>query len=833
MSPAAALNLEHESNWTQRRRTSRGKSMMRAVGRLLIAVTCLTNPVLGAEKMKAKAPKASPVPSFSPAKQPVVIGEFPVGVIIITFKETALAGDLRQAISTLERVTDTNLEADPTGNKKSSEYSTIVNQEEYFKIYSNGIAWPKIAVMTEEGHFYQDPNFYGYYCEYHSWRNPMGWKERKEGDERVGKMNQNAIRHANKYYRGTKPRFICYNYVTTRPTSQSENVTEALLKFYPNESTDSDRRRAARSRKDKKGELPLDEFDPWDHYAPVCKWGEPAWPNSKIQINDFAGGVFAHEVGHCLGAPDVYRIGRFNDGIGGAASLLAYGPTANAFSRYYHHAYIKEQNHPTIQTSGTYTLHPRHIDPKSDQAVGYLIPSNHPHYLYHVEYVHKENDSVGVGPSHEGMLISVVNLGLLSYLGSPDYFYVYRPNDPFFRGNGDTEKCLFGKDHRRTEFNMATEPSSRLPNLLDGGVSFKSIEENGETLTFEVVINRNPITGSAYTHSMLPQIRLDEISDVQPTSFTMDCTIKFRGEPLKTNYGFCWSTTKNPTVRDGTYVLAHRECYRGHAMNLTPNSTYYVRAFATNGLGVRYSDEEKIVKTPDTTNQPASIGPLFTDSFSNNDYLFKRYSNSSSEWFMDYSPTCALAKLIAYYRPAKFNSVSSGPSKSAEVDFNQLSWNPGDGDFPMRLEEIDGFFQSVLNQIRQFKLHEMQFEETKHEKELIDHIVKITSFRSKPILHTLGPDHVKQVTELIRGDLTKSRPVLIVFSNKDKVVAEPSRWALIDGISSSGHFHVDFPRNTIPSADEGLKEINTGDYPLEALMLSNYKVMVVTSCFTK
>jgi bacillopeptidase F (M6 metalloprotease family) len=44
------------------------------------------------------------------------------------------------------------------------------------------------------------------------------------------------------------------------------------------------------------------------------------WPNSKIQIDNSAGGVLAHEIGHCLGAPDVYRLGRYNDGIGGGAT---------------------------------------------------------------------------------------------------------------------------------------------------------------------------------------------------------------------------------------------------------------------------------------------------------------------------------------------------------------------------------------------------------------------------------------------------------------------------------------------------------------------------------
>lgn len=803
--------------------------MMKRILHWMVTLACLPCLAHGAEKKKAEAPKAAPVPDFNPAKQPVVTGEFPVGVIIITFKETSIPGDIGQAVRDLDRVVGTHQEADPAAGGKSSGQGSGASQEEYFKTYSNGIAWPKIVAMPDAYNFYQDPHFYGYYCEYDYWENPIGWHDRAEGEERVSKMNQNALRFANKSYRGTKPNFICYNYITTRPATPAKEVSDMLLQFYENRGADPDRTRMERPRKNRKREPQTKEFDPWAYYRPNCKWGEPMWPNSKIQINNSSGGTLAHELGHCLGAPDVYRIGRFNDGIGGEASLLAYGPTANAFSRFYHHAYIKERNHPTLKTSGTYTLHPRHIDPQGDEAVGYLVPSNHPHYMYHVEYIHQENSTVGVGPGHEGMLISVINFGSGNYLGSPDYTYVYRPNDPFFRGKGGTHECLFGKSHRRTEFNMGTEPSSRLPNLLDGGVSFKNIEEHAGTLTFDVVIDRNPVTGSAYTNSMLPQIRLDEISDLQPTSFTMDCTIKFRGEPLKTAYGFCWSTSKNPTVRDSTFTLAHREWYRGHAINVTPGTTYYVRAFATNGLGFRYSDEEKTVKTPDFKTPPAGIGPLLTDSFSNNSYLFDEYSNETtetSETFIGYSPTCVLAKLIAYYRPARFASAQGAGSKADPVDFNQLSWNPGADDYPMRLEEINGFFQAVYDQGRQLKLHD-----PRPGKDFLGNLVKLTGVRSKPVLSTLSEENLKQVAALIRKDLLQSRPVVVVFSYDSETVSSPVRWALIDGINSSGRFHVDFPRNARFFMDGDWTELKSGYCLPEELLLPLYKTLVVTSCF--
>jgi hypothetical protein len=795
---------------------------------LLIALTYLSCPVFaavhghGAEEKGGKR-KASPVPHYKPASQPVTTGEFLVGFITITFKETVAPEDAGQAMRSANQVSSNPQYAESGKEGKPGEYSSGVDLEEYFKVYSNGITWPKLVVMHDENTSYEDPHFYGYYCEYDYWRNPIGWKERQEGSERVKEMNENALRFAKKSYRGDQPRFLCYNYVTRRPGEPTEEVSIALLDFYENRNADPDRTKPVRTRRSREPEDPAEDFDPWDFYRPVCKWGEPAWPNSKVQINDFSGGVLAHELGHSLGAPDVYRVGRFNDGIGGEASLLAYGPTANAFSRFYHHAFIGERNHPAIKTAGTYTLHPRHITPQGNEALGYLIPSNHPHYMYHVEYIHGEDGIAGVGPRHEGMLISVVNLGLTNYLGSPDYFYVYRPEDPFFRGGGNTNQCLFGKSHNRTEFNMTTEPSSRLPNLMDGGVSFKNIEEKDGTLTFELETDRRRISGSEYAESMLPQIRLDEIRDIQPTSFAMDCTIKFRGEPLITIYGFCWSTSKNPTVRDGTYTLAHRECHRGHAIHLRPRTTYYVRAFATNGVGVRYSDEEKMIQTPDFETAPASIGPLFTDYYSDNRYLFNEYSTENTSPFIGYSPTCVLAKLIAYYRPERFEvSSPETRSKNSDIDFGQLSWNPSADDYPMRLEEVDKFFQHIYR-----RGSELEFHNTKPGKDFLRNLAEITGFRSKPVLSELDPDNLKAVSELIQADLTQSRPVVILFTDG----LEPMKWALIDGIGSTGKMHVDFPLNSkFMVAGEELKP-KSGDCVPGVLMMPGYKTYVVTSCF--
>lgn len=798
------------------------------VALLLLLCGLCTPETTWAREERPEPPKPAPVPSYAPSKQPVAVGEYPVGVITVVFRETVITDSMTQVTADMNTVKGAANESGSNDDHGNRRITSPVSQEEYFRIYSNGIVWPKIMMMPDEGTFYQDPHFYGYYCEYDYWENPIGWTTEKEGAERVEKMNKAALKFAEKGYRGPTPKVTCYNYITTRPATPDAQVTADLLNFYQNRGEDPDRVKAVKTRKSRKKQTqPTNQFDPWAFYAPVCKWGEPMWPNSKVQIQDSSGGTLAHELGHCLGAPDVYRIGRFNDGISGNACLLSYGPTANAFSRFYHHAFIKEKNHPTLKSSGTYTLHPRHIDPKGSEAVGYLIPTNHPHYFYHVEYLFQENSSVGVGPTKEGMLISVVNLGTSNYLGSPDYFYVYRPNDPFFLGLGKVDQCLFGKSHRRTEFNMQTEPSSRLPNLLDGGVAFKNIEEHQGTLTFDLEITRHPVTGSEYALSMLPQIRLDEITDVRPNSFTMDATIKFRGEPILTSYGFCWSTSRNPTIRDSTFTLCHREWYRGHAIDLKPDTTYYVRAFATNGLGYRYSDEEKVIKTPGINSAPSTIGPLLTDSFSHNNYLFTRYSNEStdtSESFIGYSPTCVIAKLIAYYRPGKFPSAADAGARPKPVDFDQLSWRPGNDDHPPRLDEVDGFFQSVYDQSRALGLHA-----PKPGKDFIQNLVKLTGARSKPVLHVITDESLRPVSELIRRDLLLSRPVLVVFAYDGGSVSDPARWGVIDGIDERGRLHLDFPQNTKFFLEGNSIEIKSGNIPAEALIVPGYKTHIISS----
>lgn len=764
-------------------------------------------------------PAAGTIPQFNPATRPISTGEFSIGVVTIIFKDTSFAGDQELAMRSLDTVLETNLNGDPLANSIHSKIFHPSSISDYFKTYSNGITWPRILMMNNLENAFMDRNFFGFFCEYNSWNNPIGWTSTTEGEQRIERLKRNALTHATRTYRGPRPHFICYNFITTRNDNPSKELTQELQLIYNSRHATTQGQRRMIERSARRYGIDDQGFDPWEAYMPTVNWGHPAWPNSNIQIQNFSGGMLAHEIGILLGAPKLYRVGSPNDGIGGDAILLPYGPTSTAFSRFYHHGFIKELNHPTIRFSGKYTLHPRHSIPQNDEAVGYLIQSSHPHYFYHLEYIHNENPTVGVGSNHQGMLISVINLNSRNFLGPPDFFYVYRPNDPLFLGVGDLNESLFGKRHNRTEFNNHTNPSARLPNQLEGGVYLKNISENDGTLTFEIEIDRPSLSEEQYRDSLRPKIRLDAVKNILPTSFTMHATCLFPGEPIKSAYGFCWATSPNPTTGNSMVAFAHRETYRSRALNLTPNTTYYVRAFATNGSGVRYSDEEITVKTSDPTSPYHEIKPLFTDKLSGNRYIRRTYTNTNSS---NFSAHCVFAKIIGYHKPIPFYIPIGG--RSQQIDFNKIHWNPSHLTYPPRITETNRF----LNGLREQEI-KIGINQSSPDRNLLRNISSITGISSKPVITTVDRADPKNVESIIRDDLIQSRPLILLIENTDPNSTNPMQWALIDGVNKDGDFHVDFPSGISLSINNKFEYPNTGYFNLEHFMRAQYKIHVVSS----
>lgn len=91
---------------------------------------------------------------------------------------------------------------------------------------------------------------------------------------------------------------------------------------------------------------------------------------------------------------------------------------------------------------------------------------------------------------------------------------------------------------------------------------------------------------------LLPVVETREISDIKVFSAVCSSVVTFDGNLKETLRGICWSTRPNPTVEDnctkdgngtGTYISSMTKLER--------NTTYYVRAYATNKVGTTYGEE--------------------------------------------------------------------------------------------------------------------------------------------------------------------------------------------------------------------------------------------------
>jgi hypothetical protein len=88
-----------------------------------------------------------------------------------------------------------------------------------------------------------------------------------------------------------------------------------------------------------------------------------------------------------------------------------------------------------------------------------------------------------------------------------------------------------------------------------------------------------------------------KVSEITSNTISAEGLITNSGGDSILIKGICWSINQNPTVADNkTTVADGTENFTGLITGLTPATTYYVRAFATNTTGTGYSSKY-IVKT--------------------------------------------------------------------------------------------------------------------------------------------------------------------------------------------------------------------------------------------
>ncbi len=98
--------------------------------------------------------------------------------------------------------------------------------------------------------------------------------------------------------------------------------------------------------------------------------------------------------------------------------------------------------------------------------------------------------------------------------------------------------------------------------------------------------------------ALLPTVTTGTVSNVSETSATCGGTVTANGYSAVTGRGVCWATAPNPTVEDNQTSTGNGTgTFTSTLTNLTPNTTYYIRAYATNSVGTAYGEEVSFTTT--------------------------------------------------------------------------------------------------------------------------------------------------------------------------------------------------------------------------------------------
>ena len=89
-----------------------------------------------------------------------------------------------------------------------------------------------------------------------------------------------------------------------------------------------------------------------------------------------------------------------------------------------------------------------------------------------------------------------------------------------------------------------------------------------------------------------PAVTTAEVTEITVNSAVCGGEVIFDGNVSVTARGICWSTSQNPTIEDNkTEDGSGLGSFTSNLSNLASNTTYYVRAYATNEVGTSYGEE--------------------------------------------------------------------------------------------------------------------------------------------------------------------------------------------------------------------------------------------------
>lgn len=143
-----------------------------------------------------------------------------------------------------------------------------------------------------------------------------------------------------------------------------------------------------------------------------------------------------------------------------------------------------------------------------------------------------------------------------------------------------------------------------------------------------------------------PKVNTGSVGNTTESTSSVSGDITSFGSSEISSYGHCWSLNQMPTITDAITNLGSINStgiFSSSLTNLSPNTTYYVRAYATNGVGTSYGNQINFTTTMPTallvgSNNCASLNGITS--------LYYGMNGTSAPWGLSntgYSGACWVA----------------------------------------------------------------------------------------------------------------------------------------------------------------------------------------------
>ena len=116
--------------------------------------------------------------------------------------------------------------------------------------------------------------------------------------------------------------------------------------------------------------------------------------------------------------------------------------------------------------------------------------------------------------------------------------------------------------------------------------------------------------GCKKVKAIFPEVNTTEVTIVTPVSASCSGIVISAGSSKLIDKGLCWGRSTSPTIKDSTvstYLYPYLVAFELRIVGLNPETTYYVRAYATSEAGTSYGNELSFTTPLDLTGEKGTV----------------------------------------------------------------------------------------------------------------------------------------------------------------------------------------------------------------------------------